>query len=87
MCPSEPSERIPGHENRKTTANYHHSIDGGESPISTLRCISKSLRRTLSTPHSSSFARLELELFSPPSQILTFYRSISIGDLERDAIA
>jgi hypothetical protein len=32
-----------------------------------LRCISKSLRRKVSTPRSSRFARLELELFSKPS--------------------
>ena len=41
-----------------------------------MRCISKPLRRTISTSHSSRFARLELELFSPPSQILTFFRFI-----------
>jgi hypothetical protein len=54
-------------------------IDGGvKSPISALRRISRSLRRTLSRPHSSRFTRLELELFSPPSQIFAFYRFIMI---------
>jgi putative acetyltransferase len=59
---------------------YYRKFDGGvKSPISALRCISKSLRRTISTPYSSRFARLELGLFSPPSKNLSFYRSIKFG--------
>jgi hypothetical protein len=42
-----------------------------------LRFIPQSLRRTLSTPHSAGFARLELGLFTKPSDMATFYESIS----------
>jgi hypothetical protein len=55
-------------------------FDGGaKSPIFALRCISKSLRCNISTPHFSRFARLDLVLFSPPSQILTYW-FICFGD-------
>ena len=37
------------------------------SPISALRFISQSLRRTMSTPHSARFARLELGLLTKSS--------------------
>jgi hypothetical protein len=43
-------------------------LDGFEkNPISALRFIPLSLRRTESTPHSTGFARLELGLFTKPS--------------------
>jgi hypothetical protein len=37
-------------------------------PISALRFISLSLRRTISTPRDTRFARLELGLFAKSSQ-------------------
>jgi hypothetical protein len=43
-----------------------------KSPISALRFISLSLRRTLSTPHSTRFARLELGLFTKSSHRMSF---------------
>jgi hypothetical protein len=44
------------------------TVEGSaKSPISALHCISKSLRRNLSTPHSSRFTRRNLKLFSKPS--------------------
>jgi hypothetical protein len=49
-----------------------------KSPISALRFIPQSLRRTLSTPHSAGFARLELGLFTKPSIRMTFYESINL---------
>jgi len=54
-------------------------IDGFvNSPISALRFIALSLRRTGSTPHSTRFARLELGLFTKPSIRMTFYEFIKI---------
>jgi hypothetical protein len=50
-----------------------------ESPISALRFIPLSLRRTGSTPHSTGFARLELGLFTKPSGVMTFFESIRTG--------
>jgi hypothetical protein len=48
-------------------------IDGFvKSPISALRFIPLSLRRTARTPHSTGFARLELGLFTKPSGMMTF---------------
>jgi hypothetical protein len=48
-------------------------IDGFvKNPISALRFIPLSLRRTASTPHSTGFARLELGLFTKPSVVMTF---------------
>ena len=44
-----------------------------------MRFISKSLRRTLSTPRSSRFARLELGAFYFAVPILTFYEPINVG--------
>jgi hypothetical protein len=49
-----------------------------ESPISALRFIPLSLRRTERTPRSTGFARLELGLFTKPSGMMTFYESIKI---------
>jgi len=43
------------------------------TPISALRFISLSLPRTVSTPHSTRFARLELGLFTKPSIRMTFF--------------
>jgi hypothetical protein len=43
------------------------SDDFVKNPISALRFISRSLRRTESTPRASRFARLELGLFTSPS--------------------
>jgi hypothetical protein len=43
-----------------------------------LRFIPQSLRRTVSTPHSAGFARLELGLFTKPSDVMTFYDFIFI---------
>jgi hypothetical protein len=47
-----------------------------KNPISALRFIPQSLRRTLSTPHSAGIARLELGLFAKPSIVMTFFESI-----------
>ncbi len=56
------------------------NIDGFvENPISALRFIPQSLRRTLSTPHSAGIARLELGLFTKPSIVMTFYESINVA--------
>ena len=53
-------------------------VDGFvKSPISALRFISLSLRRTLSTPHDTRFARLELKLFTLPSTFPTFYELVN----------
>jgi hypothetical protein len=46
-----------------------------KNPFSALRFIPLSLRRTLSTPHSAGFARLELGLSAKPSIVMTFYES------------
>jgi membrane-bound serine protease (ClpP class) len=43
-----------------------------KSPISALRFISLSLRRTASTPRGTKFARLDLELFTKPSTWMNF---------------
>jgi hypothetical protein len=52
------------------------TVDGFvNSPISALRFSALSLRRKLSTPHSTRFARLELGLFTKPSIWMTFYES------------
>jgi hypothetical protein len=48
-----------------------------KNPISALRFIPLSLRRTARTPHSTGFARLELGLFTKPSVIMTFDESIN----------
>jgi hypothetical protein len=54
------------------------SFDGFvKSPISALRFIPLSLRRTARTPHSAGFARLELGLFTKPSVMMPFYGFIS----------
>jgi hypothetical protein len=45
-------------------------------PISALRFISLSLRRTVSTPRATRFARLDLGLFTKSSKRMTFYESI-----------
>jgi len=59
-------------------------IDGFvKSPISALRFIPLSLRRTARTPHSTGFARLELGLFTKPSVMMTFYESIKIDSFQR----
>jgi hypothetical protein len=47
-------------------------------PISALRFIPLSLRRTARTPHSTGFARLELGLITKPSGIMT-WESIIFG--------
>jgi hypothetical protein len=47
-----------------------------KSPISALRFISLLLRRTGSTPHSTRFARLELELFTKSSYRITSYKIV-----------
>jgi hypothetical protein len=49
-----------------------------ESPTSALRFISLSLRRTLSTPRATIFARLDLGLFTKSSKWMTFYGHIKI---------
>jgi hypothetical protein len=49
-----------------------------KTPISALRFISLSLRRTISTPRETRFARLELGLFTKSSQRVTFYEFIRI---------
>ena len=46
--------------------------DFAKSPISALRFMSLSLRRTISTPRSARFARLELGLFTKSSRRVTF---------------
>jgi hypothetical protein len=45
-------------------------------PISALRFISLSLRRTESMPRATRFARLEFGLFTKSSKRMTFYESI-----------
>jgi hypothetical protein len=53
-------------------------VDGFvNSPISALRFSALSLRRTVSTPHSTRFARLELGLFTKPSTRMTSYEFIN----------
>jgi hypothetical protein len=52
--------------------------DFAKSPISALRFISLSLRRTVSTPHSRRFARLELGLVAKPSHRIPFYEIIIV---------
>jgi hypothetical protein len=53
-------------------------IDGFvKSPISALRFIPLSLRRTARTPHSTGFARLELGLCTKPSG-KNFFKAILI---------
>jgi hypothetical protein len=49
------------------------------SPISALRFIALSLRRTASTSHSTQFARLELGLFTKPSIRMTFCEFINFS--------
>jgi hypothetical protein len=52
-------------------------MDGfAKNPISALRFIPLSLRRTARTPHSTEFARLELGLFTKPSVMMDFLESI-----------
>jgi len=56
-----------------------YNIDGFvKSPTSALRFISLSLRRTLSTPHDTKFARLEFGAFYFAIEILTFYEIVNI---------
>jgi hypothetical protein len=53
-----------------------------KNPISALRFIPLSLRRTARTPHSTGFARLgELGLFTKPSVRMTFYDSITFQQI------
>jgi hypothetical protein len=47
-------------------------------PISALRIISLALRRTVSTPRATRFARLDLGLFTKSSKRMTFYESITL---------
>ena len=59
---------------------FYLLIDGFvKSPTSVLRFISLSLRRTLSTPHDTKFARLEFGAFYFAIEILTFYEAIIIS--------
>jgi hypothetical protein len=60
---------------------FHTCILDGfvKSPISALRFIPPSLRRTLSTPHSAGIARLELGLLTKPSIMMILYQSINLG--------
>jgi hypothetical protein len=45
-------------------------------PISALRFISLSLRRTESTPRATRFTRLDLGILTKSSKWMTFYESI-----------
>jgi hypothetical protein len=54
-----------------------------KNPISALRFIPLSLRRTARKPHSTGFARLELGLFTKLSGMMTFYGSIKDNSLDR----
>jgi hypothetical protein len=47
-----------------------------KNPISALRFIPLSLRRTTRTPRSTEFARLDLGLFTKASKQMTFCESI-----------
>jgi len=47
-----------------------------------LRFVSLSLRRTLSTPRATRFARLDLGLFTKSSKRTAFYESINICSYE-----
>jgi hypothetical protein len=59
-------------------------IDGFvNSPISALRFIALSLRRTVSTLHPTKFARLELGLFTKPSVQFLVRCAGSIGQPAR----
>jgi hypothetical protein len=49
-----------------------------KNPISALRFIPLSLRRTARTPHSMGFARLELGPLTKPSIVMAFYESITL---------
>jgi hypothetical protein len=51
-------------------------------PMSALRFISLSLRRTVSTPRATRFARLDLDLFTKSSKRMTFYEFITINELK-----
>jgi hypothetical protein len=58
----------------------HCFLDGFvNSPISALRFISPPLRRTVSTPRDTRFARLDLGLFTKPSIWMTFYEFIFLA--------
>ena len=59
--------------------NVDMKLDGFvESPISALRFISLSLRRTVSTSHDTRFARLELGAFYFAIGNETFYETINL---------
>jgi hypothetical protein len=61
-------------------------IDGNvKSPISALRVISKSLRRTPRAPRVSTFARLELGTFYVAIGKSTFYEFIMSDDCKNRA--
>jgi len=49
-----------------------------KNPISALRFIPLSLRRTSSAPHSTGFARLELGLFTKPSVMMFYFEFIVV---------
>jgi hypothetical protein len=51
-------------------------------PISALRFIALALRRTVSTPRSTRFARLDLDLFTKSSKRKTIYEFIKIDGFE-----
>jgi hypothetical protein len=53
------------------------------SPISALRFIALSLRRTKSTPRDTRFARLELGLLTKSSQRATFYMFIILNGIAK----
>ena len=59
-------------------ANYDDFVN---SPISALRFISLPLRRTVSTPRGTRFARLDLDLFTKSSIRMTFYEFINYDRL------
>jgi len=53
--------------------------DFENSPISALRFIALPLRRTISTPRDTRFARLDLGLFTKSSMRMTFYEFINVA--------
>jgi hypothetical protein len=54
--------------------------DFENSPISALRFIALLLRHTASTPHDTRFARLDIGLFTKPSNRMTFCEPIHIAE-------
>jgi hypothetical protein len=66
----------------KSKANFDDFV---KRPISALRFISLSLRRTVSTPRATRFARLDLGLFTKSSKWMTYYEPINFWKIKLPA--